>query len=123
MLGASLRRQIMAQCIGIAAGILIVVPVFILFRRVHDIGAPGSDYPPGGARMEGDGEGRDAGLCHPDRAAAIPDDGSVHTETFWPANAKAMVFATASGLIAGEGVMNVFTAGFDLLRQTCAAGS
>jgi uncharacterized oligopeptide transporter (OPT) family protein len=38
LLGASPRKQLMAQLYGITAGVLIVVPVFFLFDHVYDIG-------------------------------------------------------------------------------------
>jgi uncharacterized oligopeptide transporter (OPT) family protein len=38
LLGASPRKQLVAQLCGITAGVLVVVPVFFLFAHVYDIG-------------------------------------------------------------------------------------
>jgi uncharacterized oligopeptide transporter (OPT) family protein len=38
LLGASPRKQLVAQLCGITAGVFIVVPIFFLFDRVYDIG-------------------------------------------------------------------------------------
>ena len=39
LLGASPRKQFVAQLIGVAAGIVAVVPIFLLFRSAYDIGS------------------------------------------------------------------------------------
>ncbi len=38
LLGASPRKQLVAQMIGIGAGILVAVPIYVLFDTVYDIG-------------------------------------------------------------------------------------
>ncbi len=171
MLGASPRKQIIAQCIGILAGVAVVVPVFALFNRVHDIGAS-KDYPAPAAHAwkamaELLSEGLDALPTHagmavligflfgaalpivrrlaPSLAKYVPSGLAFGIAfivpgmyavamflgalllVFWqrmkPAHCKAYVFAVASGLIAGEGLMNVVTALMDLARQTILLGT
>lgn len=39
LLGASPRKQFLAQLCGVAAGIVAVVPIFLLFRSAYDIGS------------------------------------------------------------------------------------
>jgi len=165
MLGASPRRQIIAQCIGITAGIAAVVPVYWLFSNAYEIGVS-EEYPaPAAIAWKGmadllAGGIKDiqpnaqwailAGLIFgslmpilrkvlPKTAPYTPSGlafgiafivppafpvamflGSmvlVVWRNFWPMSAKALVFAAASGLIAGEGVMNVLTAAIELYRQ------
>ena len=172
LLGASPRKQIIAQCLGILAGVAVVVPVFALFNRVHDIGGPGSDYPAPAAHAwkamaELLSEGLEALPTYagwavligflfgaalpafrklaPSAANYIPSGlafgiaflvpgmysvamfvGSmllVAWQRLKPLQCKALVFAVASGLIAGEGLMNVVTALLDLARQTLLKGS
>lgn len=167
LLGASPRKQILAQCIGILAGVAVVVPVFALFDRVHDIGGADSDYPAPAAHAwkamaELLSKGLDSLPTHagtavvigllfgaalpiarklaPTLASYIPSGlafgiafivpgmysvamfvGSMMLivwQKFKPVQCKALVFAVASGLIAGEGLMNVVTALMDLARQT-----
>lgn len=167
LLGASPRKQIIAQCIGILAGVAVVVPVFALFDRVHDIGGADSDYPAPAAHAwkamaELLSEGLGSLPTHagtavvigllfgaampiarklaPGMAGYIPSGlafgiafivpGMYSVAMFigsmlliiWqkskPVQCKALVFAVASGLIAGEGLMNVITALMDLARQT-----
>lgn len=168
MLGASPRRQLIAQCIGITAGILVVVPVYYLFSNVyHDtpnqIGEMTGDYPaPAAHAWKGVAEvlagGIDdlpphagwailAGLIFgaivpcirkfvPKASPYLPSGlafgiafivpagypimmflGSMAL-ILWkrlkPLQCKALVFAVASGCIAGEGVTNVFTALIEL---------
>lgn len=38
MLGASPRRQLVAQLVGVGAGVLVAVPIFVLFDSAYDIG-------------------------------------------------------------------------------------
>lgn len=38
LLGASPRKQLIAQMCGVAMGVLVVVPIFLLFDRAYDIG-------------------------------------------------------------------------------------
>jgi uncharacterized oligopeptide transporter (OPT) family protein len=166
MLGAAPRKQIVAQCCGILAGILVVVPMFLLFDKVHEIGGDESDYPAPAAlawkamaEILADGFGalpkyaEYAVLCGALFGMIIPilrktikplapymPSGLAFGIAFivhayfsiamfvgsmllvvwkakWPASHKALVFAVASGLLAGEGVMNVVTALMDLAKQ------
>jgi uncharacterized oligopeptide transporter (OPT) family protein len=166
MLGASPRKQIIAQCVGILAGVAVVVPVYSLFNRVHDIGVS-KDYPAPAAHAwkamaELLSEGLDALPANAGAAvlvgflfgAAMPVSRRMFPAianyvpsglafgiafivpgmysvamflgslllVFWqrlkPVQCRALVFAVASGLIAGEGLMNVVTALLDLARQT-----
>jgi putative OPT family oligopeptide transporter len=166
MLGAAPRKQVIAQCVGIVFGILVVVPIFLLFDQVHDIGGDDSDYPAPAAlawkaMAQLLSQGLDALPQHSHWAvlggaifgAVIPilrrkvkpiapylPSGLAFGIAFiihayfaitmfigsmilviwrskWPASHKALVFAVASGLLAGEGVMNVVTALLDLAKQ------
>jgi uncharacterized oligopeptide transporter (OPT) family protein len=166
MLGAAPRNQIIAQGLGILAGIAVVVPIFLLFDKVHDIGGSDSEYPAPAAlawkaMAELLSEGFGALPQHSELAVLVaflfgmivpivrktvkpiapymPSGlafgiafiihgyfslamfiGSmilVIWRTKWPAHCKALVFAVASGLLAGEGVTNVFTALVDLGKQ------
>jgi uncharacterized oligopeptide transporter (OPT) family protein len=166
MLGAMPRKQILAQFVGIAAGILVVVPIYALFNQVHDIGGAESDYPAPAAHAwramaEVLGQGFDALPKHAEIAALaglafgalmpvlrrfagpygkfVPSGlafgiafivpakypvamflGSmilVAWRKLSPATCAALVFAVASGLIAGDGVTNVFTALLELIGQ------
>jgi len=171
MLGASPRRQLIAQCIGITAGIFVVVPVYYLFSKVYEgtpneIGAMAGEYPaPAAHAWKGVAEVLAGGIgdlppyavwailggllfgaivpCirkfYPKAAPYMPSGlafgiafivpagypvmmflGSMAL-VIWrklsPLQCKALVFAVASGCIAGEGVMNVFTALIELGRQ------
>ncbi len=167
LLGASPRKQIIAQCVGILAGVAVVVPVYALFNRVHDIGGADSGYPAPAAHAwkamaELLSEGLDALPTHagwavligflfgaalptfrklaPSAARYIPSGLAFGIAflvpgmysvamfvgtmllVFWqrvkPDQCKALAFAVASGLIAGEGLMNVVTALLELARQT-----
>ena len=167
MLGASPRKQIIAQCIGILAGVAIVVPVYALFDRVNDIGAANGEYPaPAAHAWKAMAELLSKGLdalptnagwavlagfifgaalptfrkLAPSMAGYVPSGlafgiaflvpGRYSVAMFlgsmmlivWkrlkPLQCAALVFAVASGLIAGEGLMNVVTALFDLARET-----
>ncbi len=158
MLGASPRKQIIAQCCGIVAGILVVVPIFALFNRVYEIGVS-TDYPAPAAHAwkamaellsQGFGAiptnaewavlgGVIFGALMPilrrtvkPLAPVIPSGlavgiafivpayysvsmfiGSmilVAWKTLKPKQCAALVFAVASGLLVGEGLMNVVTA-------------
>jgi uncharacterized oligopeptide transporter (OPT) family protein len=165
MLGASPRKQIIAQCIGITAGIAVVVPVFWIFDRAYEIGfdpeypAPAAHAWRGVAEVLAEGFGSLppnaplailAGLVF---GAAMPiirklfPKAAPYTPSalafgiafivypmypilmflgsmvlvIWkklnPAQCAALVFAVASGLIAGEGVMNVIVAAYKLVQQ------
>lgn len=166
MLGASPRRQFIAQCIGIVAGIVCVVPVYILFSTVHDIGDREGAYPAPAAwawkgvaeLLSGEGElplyanwaivaGLLFGMIVPiirkvfPKAAPYTPSGLAFGIAFivfpaypivmfagsmalviWrklnSAQCKALVFAVAAGCIAGEGIMNIFTALVELGRRT-----
>ena len=50
LLGASPRRQLIAQLFGVVAGTFFAVPIFLLFDRVYDIGGEGSPMPAPAAR-------------------------------------------------------------------------
>jgi len=166
MLGAMPRKQILAQFFGIAAGILVVVPIYALFDTVHDIGGAESDYPAPAAHAwramaEVLGQGFDALPTGAEIAALaglafgamvpivrkfagpygkyVPSGlafgiafivpakyplamflGSmmlVAWRKLTPLMCAALVFAVASGLIAGDGVTNVLTALLELLGQ------
>ncbi len=43
LLGASPRKQLIAQLVGVSAGILVAVPIYVLFDTVYDIG--GEQFP------------------------------------------------------------------------------
>ncbi|HRQ74860.1 MAG TPA: OPT family oligopeptide transporter [Phycisphaerales bacterium] len=172
MLGASPRKQILSQCIGITAGVMVVVPAYWLLRKVVEgngssIGAMDGEYPaPAAHAWRGVAvvlsEGFDAlppnagwailiGLIlgtlmplvrklFPKFAPYSPSGlafgiafivpamypiamflGSmllVAWRNWKPIQHKALVFAVASGLIAGEGVTNLAVALIDLARQT-----
>lgn len=45
LLGASPRKQFIAQLLGIAAGVIFVVPLYYLFDAAFNVGAPDSDLP------------------------------------------------------------------------------
>lgn len=170
MLGASPRKQIIAQCIGITAGVAVVVPVYLIFAKAYDIGfdpeypAPAAHAWRGVAEVLAHGFGSLptnanwailAGLIfgmfmpifrklYPKAAPYTPSAlafgiafivppmypimmfiGSMLL-VLWrklsPKHCTALVFAVASGLIAGEGVMNVIAAAYNLVRQMAAAG-
>lgn len=171
MLGASPRKQIIAQCIGIVAGVGVVVPAYALLRAV----AKGADtkiglspeYPaPAAHAWRGVAEilAKGFGALPPNavyaiiiglvvgtlipiirkvfpKAAPYTPSGLAFGIAFivpamypiamflgsmllviWrrlkPEQCKALVFAVASGLIAGEGVMNLFIAMLDLARMS-----
>ncbi|MCL4220773.1 MAG: OPT/YSL family transporter [Phycisphaerales bacterium] len=165
MLGASPRKQIIAQCIGITAGIAVVVPVYWIFDHAYEIGFD-AEYPaPAAHAWRGVAEvlatGLDslppnapwailAGLIFgmlmpivrkvwPKAAPYTPSALAVGIAfivppmypimmfigsmvlVLWrklnPKQCAALVFAVASGLIAGEGVMNVIAASYNLVRQ------
>ncbi|MBX3323251.1 MAG: OPT/YSL family transporter [Phycisphaeraceae bacterium] len=166
MLGASPRKQIIAQCIGITAGILIVVPVYWVFSKVYTIGEAGGEYPaPAAHAWRGVAEVLATGFgslppyaptaiviglifgalvpivrkIFPKAAPYTPSAlamgiafivppaypvmmflGSM-VLVVWrklrPVQCKALVFAVASGLIAGEGVMNVIVAVWSLAKE------
>ena len=165
MLGASPRKQILAQCIGITAGIAVVVPVYWIFDNAYEIGfdpeypAPAAHAWRGVAEVLAEGFGSLptnavwailAGLVFgmlmpilrkifPKFAPYTPSAlafgiafivppafpimmflGSMIL-VLWrklnPVQCTALVFAVASGLVAGEGVMNVVTAAISLVRQ------
>ncbi len=170
MLGASPRKQIIAQCLGITAGVFVVVPAFILLRMVGErAGTPiglSDEYPaPAAHAWKGVAEVLSQGIDALPQNAAIaaliglfvgalipilrkllpkfapympsglalgiafivtPEYpmmmflGSMLLVLWrWlkPVQCKALVFALASGLIAGEGVMNIFMAMLDLARM------
>lgn len=50
LLGASPRKQLLAQLWGVTAGVFVVVPIFFLFARAYDIGH-GDDLPAPSARI------------------------------------------------------------------------
>jgi uncharacterized oligopeptide transporter (OPT) family protein len=50
LLGASPRKQLVAQLWGVTAGVFVVVPIFFLFARAYDIGE-GDDLPAPSARI------------------------------------------------------------------------
>jgi uncharacterized oligopeptide transporter (OPT) family protein len=50
LLGASPRKQLVAQLWGVTAGVFVVVPIFFLFDRAYDIG-DGDDLPAPSARI------------------------------------------------------------------------
>lgn len=50
LLGASPRKQLVAQLWGVTAGVFVVVPIFFLFARAYDIGG-GDDLPAPSARI------------------------------------------------------------------------
>lgn len=172
MLGASPRKQILSQCIGITAGVMVVVPAYWLLRKVVEgngssIGAMDGEYPaPAAHAWRGVAvvlsEGFDAlppyavwaiiaglivGTLMPivrkvfPKIAPYSPSGLAFGIAFivpamypiamflgsmllvvwrkWkPIQHKALVFAVASGLIAGEGVANLAVAIIDLARQT-----
>jgi len=170
MLGASPRKQILAQCIGICAGIPIVCGVYKLFEKTQDIGGPDSAYGAPAAHawkavaevMSGGFENLPngapsailialivgialpilrkvspasianwipSGLAFGIAFIVYPYDsvtmfaGSMAL-VLWrvisPKTCAALVFAVASGLLVGEGLMNVLTAAADLVIE--AAG-
>jgi uncharacterized oligopeptide transporter (OPT) family protein len=45
LLGASPRKQFLAQLVGIAAGVIFCIPIYKLFDTVHDIGDLEGDFP------------------------------------------------------------------------------
>ncbi len=45
LLGATPRKQFIAQLIGVAAGVLIVVPIYILFDKAYQIPGPKLEAP------------------------------------------------------------------------------
>lgn len=165
MLGASPRKQIIAQCIGITAGIAVVVPVYWIFDNAYEIGFH-SDYPaPAAHAWRGVAEVLSTGFgslppyapwailagllfgmtmpilrkIYPKAAPYTPSAlafgiafivppmypvmmflGSmllVLWKKLSPKHCAALVFAVASGLIAGEGVMNVVVAAYELVKE------
>jgi len=162
LLGASPRKQFIAQLAGIAAGILICVPIFLLVTNAYPLGSDKLPAPSAFAwKAMADvlAQGFDAmptnavyaalfGLAF---GAAVPLVRRLapKTQRFLPsglafgiafiipafysfcflfgailyaiwkkrnlANAEALGFAVASGLIAGEGLMGVVTAALKLL--------
>jgi OPT family oligopeptide transporter len=165
MLGASPRKQIIAQCVGILAGIVVVVPVYWLFDKAYDIGND-PEYPaPAAHAWRGVAEVLSNGfdslpphapvaiLCGLLFGAAMPIVRKLSPKAapwtpsalaigiafivppaypiamfagsmalvLWrklkPKQCAALVFAVASGLIAGEGVMNVIVAAYKLVMQ------
>ncbi|MEM7227626.1 MAG: OPT family oligopeptide transporter [Planctomycetota bacterium] len=166
MLGAAPRKQIIAQCIGIIAGIPLVCGVYKLFEATQGIGTIESQYGAPAAKAwlavaevmsEGIGNlppgtpqailaGLALGIAlpvirrfSPKKIAAWVPSGLAFGIAFivypydsvtmfvgsmflvgWrklsPKSCAALVFAVASGMLVGEGIMNVLTAMVDLIR-------
>lgn len=161
LLGASPRKQVLAQLVGIAAGIVVCVPVYMLFSSAYEIGGDRMPAPAAHAwramaelLVQGLGAlpphalgavaaGALFGMAMPllrrnERLAPyVPSAlavgiafivqayfslamfaGAVVHEVWKkrsPEQAAALAFAVASGLIAGEGLMGVVTAGLKLM--------
>ena len=45
LLGASPRKQFLAQLVGIGAGVMFCIPIYKLFDSVHEIGDLEGDFP------------------------------------------------------------------------------
>lgn len=161
LLGASPRKQVLAQLVGIAVGIVVCVPVYMLFSSAYEIGGDRMPAPAAHAwramaelLVQGIGAlpphalgavaaGALFGMAmpllrrNPRFAPYVPSAlavgiafivqayfslamfaGAVIYE-LWkkrsPEAAGALAFSVASGLIAGEGLMGVVTAGLKLL--------
>ena len=164
LLGAAPRKQVIAQCVGVLAGVLVTVPIYLLFQKVYDIGGATGGYPaPAAHSWKAVAELLTTGFSalppradwavllgiafgmliplvrryYPSCARWLPSGlafgiafivppyfsiaiftGSV-VYVIWrrrrPAQHEALVFAVASGVLAGTGVTNVLTALFELV--------
>lgn len=170
MLGASPKRQLVAQLCGVTAGILFCVPIYLLFNAAYRIGT--GDQMPAPAAHSWKAmaqllvEGFDALPMHAEWAilaglvfgAVFPILGKLFPKAkrFMPSSlafgiafivpafysltmflgallfflwtrrnekqAKALGFAVASGLIAGEGLMGIVNAVMTLMRMPTLTG-